>query len=76
MLDCAEELANPQETLGVIAEQPGYVSHILMREVGNPSVLACLAHFDTKENAEHCARLMAEQPALRDVQAAPEVFSA
>jgi hypothetical protein len=74
LINFAGESENPEESLCFIAEQPGYISHILMHEVGGSTALICLAHFDTMDNAGHCARRIADQPALRDAQAAVELF--
>jgi quinol monooxygenase YgiN len=68
------ELENPEEVLSFVAEQPGYISHILMHEVGSAAAPACFAHFDTADNARHCARQIEEHAALRELNPSVDLF--
>ncbi len=74
VIDFLEEMEQPEAALGFLAEAPGYLSHILMHEVGKSKTLLCLAHFDTVHNAEQVAHALAEQPAVRDFKPAAELF--
>jgi hypothetical protein len=68
------EIDEPEAALGFLAEAPGYVSHILLHEVGKSKTLACFAHFDTQEHAEELRLRLAQEPALQNFQPAAELF--
>ena len=74
LIDFQQEMGEPEAALSFLAEEPGYISHILMHEVGKSQMPLCFAHFDTAENAEAAARKLAEQPTLRDIKPAAELF--
>jgi quinol monooxygenase YgiN len=74
LINFLEEMEQPEAALAFVGEAPGYISHILMHEVGKSRTLACLAHFDTVHHAEHVAQTLAEQPTVRDFKPAAELF--
>jgi quinol monooxygenase YgiN len=74
LIESSGELEQPETAFDVLAEQPGYISHVLMNEVGNAATLACLAHFDCAENAGNCARQLPELEPLRDLNPSAELY--
>jgi hypothetical protein len=75
LINFLDGIEEPEAALAFLAEAPGYISHILMHEVGKPETLACLAHFDTVQNAEQAAHTLSEQPALKEFNPVAELFS-
>jgi hypothetical protein len=76
LIDFREAMEEPEAALNFLTEAPGYISHILMHEVGKPTSLVCLAHFDNAQNAGQAAGRLAEQPTVRDFNPQAELFSA
>ncbi len=74
VIDFLEEMEQPEAALNFLAEAPGYISHILMHEVGKSKTLLCFAHFDTMHHAEQVAHGLAQQPTVRDFKPAAELF--
>jgi hypothetical protein len=74
LIDFEGEIEQPEEALAFLAQAPGYISHILMHEVGKSGTLACLAHFDRADHAGQAAQTMAEKEALREFKPAAELF--
>jgi quinol monooxygenase YgiN len=74
VIDFLEEMEQAEAALGFLAEAPGYISHILMHEVGKAKSLLCMAHFDTVHHAEQVAHTLGEQPTIRDFKPAAELF--
>lgn len=74
VIDFLEEMEQPEAALAFLAEAPGYISHILMHEVGKAKTLLCFAHFDTVHHAEQAAHALAEQPTVRDFKPVAELF--
>jgi quinol monooxygenase YgiN len=75
LINFLEEMEEPEAALAVLTEAPGYLSHILLHEVGKSKTLACFAHFDNQEHAEEVRSGLAQQPALRDFQPVAELFA-
>ena len=75
LINFRDGIEEPETALGFLAEAPGYISHILMHEVGKPETLMCLAHFDAADNAERAAHTLVEQATLRDYEPVAELFS-
>jgi len=74
LINFLEEMDEPEAALAFLAEAPGYISHILLHEVGKPKSLACFAHFDSQGQAEELRLRLAQQPALQDFQPVAELF--
>jgi quinol monooxygenase YgiN len=74
LIEASAEMEQPEAAFNVLAEQPGYISHVLMHQVGNAAALACLAHFDCAENAGKCARQLPDLRSLRDLKASAELY--
>jgi hypothetical protein len=74
LINFLEEMDEPEAALGLLAEAPGYISHILLHEVGKAKTLACLAHFDTQAHAEETRLRLTQEPALQDFEPAVELF--
>lgn len=74
LISVGGEMENPEEAFGFLSEQPGHLSHILMHEVNNPAATVCLAHFESADCASNCARLLTDQPVLRELQPSTEQF--
>jgi quinol monooxygenase YgiN len=69
------EMDESEAALAFLAEAPGYISHILMHEVGKSRTLACFAHFDTVEHADAIRDKLQSQPTLADFQPIAELFT-
>lgn len=76
LINFLEEMEEPEAALKFLTEATGYISHILMHEVGKSRTLACFAHFDNLDHAEHVARTLGEQPTVRDFNPSTELFMA
>jgi len=74
LISFLEEMEDAEAALGFVAQAPGYISHIMLHEVGKARGLLCFAHFDARENAESVCRGVAQQAALRDFGPAAELF--
>ena len=66
----------PERTLAFLKESAGYVSHITMRELGDPKVLVCFAHFDGAANAAAAAAAVAGREQFRNHPPAVETYAA
>jgi hypothetical protein len=75
LVNFLEQMGEPETALAFLAEAPGYISHILMHEVGKPETLVCLAHFDNVEHAEEAVRALAKQPSIQEFNPAAELFA-
>jgi hypothetical protein len=75
LINFLDGMEEPETALAFLAEAPGYISHILMHEVGKAETLACLAHFDTAQHAEQAAHTLGEQSTLKDFKPVAELFS-
>ncbi len=73
LINLTGELEEPEAALAFLTEAPGYISHILMHEVGKPETL-CFVHFDNLQNAQQAAQKLGEQPTVRDLQPNAELF--
>ncbi len=74
LINFLEEMDEPEAALAFLAEAPGYISHILLHEVGKPKSLACFAHFDSQSNAEDLRLRLTKEPPLQDFQPVAELF--
>jgi hypothetical protein len=74
LINFLDGMEEPETALGFLAEAPGYISHILMHEVGKSGTLACLAHFDTMPHAEQAVQTLGEQTTVRDFKPAAELL--
>lgn len=74
LINFLEEMEEPEAALAFLAEAPGYLSYILMHEVGKPKSLVCFAHFENLHDAERAAQGLKEQPTVRDFQPVAELF--
>ena len=75
LISFAEEMDEPEAALAFLVEAPGYISHIMMHEVGKPKTLVCFAHFENLQHAEQAAQKLGEEPTVRDVQPVAELFT-
>jgi len=76
LINFLEDMEEPEAALSFLNEAPGYISHILLHEVGKSRTLACFAHFDNVDHAEPVARGLGEQPTVRDFNPSAELFLA
>ena len=74
LINFLEEMDEPEAALGFLTEAPGYISHILMHEVGKPKTLVCFAHFENLHDAQQAAHALREQATVRDFQPVAELF--
>jgi hypothetical protein len=68
------EMEEPESALAFLTEAPGYISHILMHEVGKPKTVVCFAHFENLRDAQQAAQTLGEQSTVRDFQPVAELF--
>ncbi len=66
----------PERALAFLKDSAGYVSHITMRELGDPKALVCFAHFDGAANADAAAAAITGNEQFRDRPPAIETYAA
>lgn len=75
LINFLEEMDEAEAALAFLVEAPGYISHIMMHEVGKPKSLVCLAHFENLHDAEQAAQALGQEPTVRDFQPVAELFT-
>lgn len=75
LISFAGEVEEPEAALAFLTEAPGYISHIMMHEVGKPKTVVCLTHFENLQHAEQAAQKLAEEPTVRNFQPVAELFT-
>jgi quinol monooxygenase YgiN len=75
LISFAKEMDEPETSLASLVEAPGYISHILMHEVGKPKTVVCFAHFENLQAAEQAAQTRSQEPTVHDFQPVAELFT-